>query len=467
MSKQYPAIVKIGDRSVDFSILNRNQNSQTAIEYNNRKIFELLNPLNKFSKNLILDSIVKFKKPIQDINSNKSTFHHFIDKAIYKLTRDDFGVPSSNKVSALKKKVLERDPVILNTLRSALIEDTGLPLVIDFISNSDNCIDFYFDSVKEYTKDHIEGIVLNDDGIVNKNSLTLVAFINMKYIIKSISQEINTNNESEVQNINNVFEQLKIEIRNSFWAAVIRDDFRMRMTEKFMLTFKLLMNNNFSFINTTQVADPHLISQNERVVGAVKEFISNNKNTIDSINDDNANSLSFNLLMKICLDIDFNPITLLSILEPSDYDISEILNQIFGSIDIQHFASHKTLQIKEEDEKSVNEIKDTLLIDRILPLCFIVVYYLQNGLKYRDFQEIDKILEEEIHSKDFFLSSSNGTSRLMELHKVNDEFYNDLRRFVQNPLNTTEKVKMIVKDIILGSCDENKVDDEDDLVTSD
>lgn len=466
MSKQRPAIVKIDDKTIDFSILNRNHNSNYAIEDSNRKIFELLNPMNKYSKDLIMDSIVKFKKPMLEIcQNNKFKFSNF-DTAIYKLTRDNFGTPSSNKISALKKNVLERDPVVLNTLRTALIEDTGLPLVIDFVSNSDNCIDFYFDTIKDYTKDKIEGIVLNDTGVVNKNSLSLVALINMKYIINSISENVNvTSDKLETgDSVRETCIALENEIQCSFFAAMIRDDFRMRMTEKLMLVFKLMMNNNLSFLNATQDVDSYELSKNERVAAAIKEFVSNNKITIDSINDDEANSLPFKTFMKICLDIDFNPLTLLTILELSDYDVSQILNHIFTDCDIQHFASHKTLQIKEENEASVNEIKDVLLINRLLPLCFVVVYFLQNGLKYRDFQNIDNILEEEVHSKKLILSLGNGTNRLNEIHKINDDFYNDLRHYVQNPLNTTERIKIIIKDVVFGTYNAEIETDEPDPI---
>lgn len=438
-----PAVVKIGNDHINFATINsRMSKDDSEIEENNRRIFEILNPLNKFSKSLIMDLVMKYKNIRSDYNIEFYNFRSFISK---NLTDDsDSGNFSSGKIRKIREKIVNGDPVLLNTVRTALVNDTKFPLIVKFVDSSVNAIDFYFDSINNYGENKVEGIIIGDNDIINKNNLVLTAFVNMKYILNRVGQNIHIGENKELYHT--VAYELSDSIKNSYYAAIIRDNYRIVATEKFMIMFNLLMKNPFSFINTTQVNEFLLMEGEEKTKNAINEFLETNKSIIDILIDDKNSSLPFKDLYNIFDSIDLNPSTMLSILEPSDFVISSVLN---GGV-MNHYASFRSLQNKNVEEEKVNDIKDTLMISRLLPLCFFSVYYLQNGSKHKTYQKIDESLEKTVHEKEIFFISADGTYRLRDLHDINDDYYNEIRKFVSNPMNTTYRIKNVIRKSIFG-----------------
>ena len=94
-------------------------------------------------------------------------------------------------------------------------------------------------------------------------------------------------------------------------------------------------------------------------------------------------------------------------------------------------------------DKTVDNIKKTILAARILPLLQFTTYYLQNSSNYKTYKIIDKTIEDFVHN---FIGDSNSYisiynfDALKYTHLNNDEYYDKIRDTFKNPLKNTKHV---------------------------
>ena len=235
-----------------------------------------------------------------------------------------------------------------------------------FTDNTVNCIDFCFDTIKDYSENKIEGIQISENGFLNPSKFTVTIFINKKYLVDYLKYTDET--EGYFQ-----------DIRLSLLAAVFKDGYRIMMTEKLMTLLNLLGSSDFTFLNTSS---SQYIYNNERFENMSKEFYETYEDIITLLNKDE----DFNKLISLLrsLSVNINPLNILSLIEPSDKLVGSLLKIEFRDPEekINKFISSFKLYETDED-KTVDNVKKTILAARILPLLQFATYYLQNSVNYK------------------------------------------------------------------------------------
>lgn len=423
-------VVRFGNNLINFAALALNQTNSENAEYANKRIFELLNPTNKFQKTISFDFYNAYKSHVE---SNSFSFEKFQSYLNFVKLRNDF------EKSTIINKIHENDYTELNKIRAALFEDMKLTPVVVLADHTINPVDFYFDSLKPYDEYKCNGIVLSEDGILNSNEINCTIFINKNYLL-----EILKGSADDVDYIKS--------IKVSFWAAIIRDNMRIRNTEKLLLLTDLITKLDYSFINTLSekyklYCDErynNLKSEMEKVYE--KEFnVIREKGEFDSIDFKNL----FEMISYIKSDI--HPLSLISIIELCDNALNEILKSL-NLIDSDTSLSFgSTSKLIENDENELCEkIKKSILVGRLLPICFFNTYFLNEGTNFSVFQKIDKVLEDYVHHVKFSFDNTDGSSRIWKIHESNDEFYDKLRNAFKNPLIYTSGAIMGIKDTVFN-----------------
>ena len=135
-----------------------------------------------------------------------------------------------------------------------------------------------------------------------------------------------------------------------------------------------------------------------------------------------------------------NPLNILSLIEPSDKLVGSLLKIEFRDpeVKINKFISSFKLYETDED-KTVDNVKKTILAARILPLLQFSTYYLQNSSNYKAYKIIDKTIEDFVHN---FVGQNPiyNFDALRYTHFNNDEYYDKIRETFKNPLKNTKNV---------------------------
>ena len=405
--------VKIGKNLINFAVLCSNQNDANTIDYENRKLFELFNPQNRYRLELgykiFNDYNEKFK------NTNLFLLNNLKDFLLR--------IASSNK---LKKEFIDEltcDKNDFNTARNdfkiAMISDLKCKIATVFCDNTVNPIDFCFDSTKRFNESEISGIKIGEKGFLNPSSFTLTAFINTKYLSNIIFN----------MSVNEYLD----DVAKALAAAILKDNYRIIYTEQMMIFLNLLSKGNFSSANTTN-GYMHTFALTEKYKELVDLFLDANSNAIKCL--DNDFSKLFNILRGFEGNID--PVNVLGIIEPSDNDVNKLLNSVFPkmSSNLDHFASSSTLFDHDKDEQIVSDAKSLIIANRLLPLLFFTSICIHNSSKYETFKKIDDAIEGPLHS----ISLYGDLRHINAIHEVNDEFYDEMRKAFRNLTYASNKV---------------------------
>ena len=224
------------------------------------------------------------------------------------------------------------------------------------------------------------------------------------------------------------------------FAAVFKDGYRIAMTEKLMILLNLLGYSDFTFLNTS--SSQYIEYNNERFENISKEFYDTYKDIITLLNKDEDFNGLISALRSVSTNI--NPLNVLSLIGPSDKLVGSLLKIEFRDPEekINKFISSFKLYETDED-KTVDNIKKTILAARILPLLQFTTYYLQNSSNYKTYKIIDKTIEDFVHD---FIGDSNSYisiynfDALKYTHLNNDEYYDKIRDTFKNPLKNTKHV---------------------------
>jgi len=425
-----PDYLKLNGGIINFSSLNATQKNQDTIRYTNERIFELVNPDSRYSKQLIFDTIMRYK----DIGCPFS-FYNFFHEITNSYTQNG---NDKRFIQAFKKACKENDQIYLSKLREAMIKDLKTNVVVLFSESTINAVDFYFDTVKSYDNPLIEGIKVNENGFINPNSFVITAIVNIDHILNYYYEKCESDEPMS---------DIEKNVINSFWAALIKDNERIIKTEKMMSVLYLLAKSNFEFVNTSATFADIIEYRDEKLDSELKVFYENYKEYIENILEKtNETDTSFIKFFDALKTLDLNPLTILTTIEPKDPSVNNILKALkFDEVSVTDvYASSKSLSETTENEE-LNFIKKTILIGRILPLVFVNTYYFQDGKNYIKMKEIDDTLEAYVHEGNYRFSSINGTSNLNKIHFNNDAVYDELRSAFKNPLKTTGKVKNALK----------------------
>lgn len=418
--RRKPEVINFNGKKINFASLCPNQINVTEIEYENKRLFELFNPENRYQLTMGYNLFNMYSKVFKE-HSYKLFNLENLRSLFLKYSS------SSNKNYIINEIDLDNCVIVNNTrneIRTAFISDLKCKASVVFTNHTVNCIDFCFDTLKDYSDNKIEGIQLGENGFLNPSKFTVTIFINKKYLIDYLKYTDET--EGYFQ-----------DIRLSLFASIFKDGYRIETTEKLMSLLNLLGVSDFTFLNT---ASSQYISYNdERFKNVSKEF----KDTYSDIfatllhkNDDFINLIR--LLDELSSNI--TPTNILSLIEPSDKSIGSLLKIEFRDPEekVNKFISSYSLQETDEDN-IVDNIKKTILAARILPLLHFSVYYLQNSVNYKAYRIIDKTIEDFVH--DFIYYGNNyNFDALKYTHLNNDEYYDEVRKIFKNPLKNTKHV---------------------------
>lgn len=295
----------------------------------------------------------------------------------------------------------------------------------------------------------------------------------MKYITKTLFDLVN--NPSYISDLglfnNETFDKFRFDTIISLCGAYIRDDSRMVLTEKLMLMIKLLVRNVFSNLNTsgTRLFTQSKIDKSEELKNLIKEFSEANSHTIETILSKCSDTeTDFNIFFDIINSLDLNPLDLLSILEPTNNAICDILRVSLSGIDHKDISNYKfassrfiILNKKEEDKFFENStIYDTILIGRLLPLLYFISYYMQNGYNLIATDKISDSFEVFTHST--YLSSTDGSNRLYAIHENNDNTYKAIRDFANNPLHITPMITKAINHCVFIESRKSKSEENEE-----
>lgn len=421
--RRKPEVIRFNGRLVNFAALCLSQVNEREIEYDNKRLFELFNPENRYQLSMGFNLFNMYSKVFKEysfklfnLENLRSLFLRFSN--------------SPNK-STIINEILSKDCIDVNAtrndIRNAFVSDLKCKASVVFTDNTVNCVDFCFDTLKDYSENKIEGIQISENGFLNPSKFTVTIFINKKYL----ADYLNYTDETE-----GYFQ----DIRLSLLAAIFKDGYRIAMTEKLMILLNLLGSSDFTFLNTS--SSQYIEYNNERFENISKEFYETYKDIITLLNKDE----DFNKLISMLrsLSANINPLNILSLIEPSDKLVGSLLKIEFRDPEekLNKFISSFKLYETDEDE-TVDNVKKTILAARILPLLQFATYYLQNSSNYKTYKIIDDTIEEFVHS---FIGNSDAYNPIYNFnalrytHLNNDEYYDKIRDTFRNPLKNTKYV---------------------------
>ena len=418
--RRKPEVIKFNGKLINFASLCPNQINVSDIEWNNGRLFELFNPENKYQLSMGFNLFNKYSKVFKEFS-----FQLFKLNSLATLF---FKYNSLTNKSFVKKEILANDPLEVNNtrneIRTAFIEDLKCKVSLVFTDNTINCMDFCFDTIKDYSDNKIEGIQLNENGFLNPSKFTVTIFINKKYLAEYIENP-DYDDRVYIQ-----------DIRLSLFASIFRDGYRIEMTEKFMVILNLLAASDFTFLNTS--SSQYVSYNDERYKNISKEFKETYSDIFKIIGEDEEFVKLIKLLNGISANI--NPLNILSLIEPSNKSLGSLLKIEFRDPEekINKFIS--SFDLYETDENNIiDNVKKAILTARILPLLQFTTYYLQNSENYKTYKIIDKTLEDFIHDY-MYHSTSYYFDSLRYTHINNDDFYDNMRKVFRNPMKNTRNV---------------------------
>lgn len=427
--RRKPEVIRFNGQLINFAALCPNQVNESEIEYENKRLFELFNPENRYQLSMGFNLFNMYSKVFKEYSFKLFYLENF-RSLFLKFVR------SPNK-STIINEILSEDCVDVNgtrnDIRTAFINDLKCKASVVFTDNTVNCIDFCFDTLKDYSENKIEGIQISENGFINPSKFTVTIFINKKFLADIIKN-------TDYDNFSDETEGYFQDIRLSLLAAIFKDGYRIAMTEKLMILLNLLGYSDFTFLNTS--SSQYIEYNNERFKNISKEFYDTYEDIINLLNKDEDFNRLISALRSISANI--NPLNILSLIEPSDKLVGSLLKIEFRDSEekINKFISSFKLYETDED-KTVDNIKKTILAARILPLLQFSTYYLQNSSNYKTYKIIDKTIEDFVHD---FIGDSNSYisiynfDALKYTHLNNDEYYDKIRDTFKNPLKNTKYV---------------------------
>lgn len=421
--RRKPEVIRFNGRLVNFAALCPNQVNESEVEYENKRLFELFNPENRYQLSMGFNLFNMYSKVFKEYSFKLFNLEN-LRSLFLKFSN------SPNK-STIIDEILSKDCIDVNAtrndIRNAFVSDLKCKASVVFTDNTVNCVDFCFDTLKDYSENKVEGIQISENGFINPSKFTVTIFINKKYL----TDYLNYTDETE-----GYFQ----DIRLSLLAAVFKDGYRIVMTEKLMMILNLLGSSDFTFLNTS--SSQYIEYNNERFENISKEFYETYEDIIVLLNKDE----DFNKLISALrsLSANINPINILSLIEPSDKLIGPLLKIEFKDPEekINKFISSFKL-IETDEDIVVDNVKKTILAARILPLLQFATYYLQNSSNYKTYKIIDGTIEEFVHN---FIGNSDAYNPIYNFnalrytHLNNDEYYDKIRDTFRNPLKNTKYV---------------------------
>lgn len=427
--RRKPEVIRFNGQLINFAALCPNQVNESEIEYENKRLFELFNPENKYQLSMGFNLFNMYSKVFKEYSFKLFYLDNF-RSLFLKFVR------SPNKTTIINE-ILSEDCVDVNgtrnDIRTSFINDLKCKASVVFTDNTVNYIDFCFDTLKDYSENKIEGIQISENGFINPSKFTVTIFINKKFLADLIKN-------TDYDNFSDETEGYFQDIRLSLLVAVFKDGYRIAMTEKLMILLNLLGYSDFTFLNTS--LSQYIEYNNERFKNISKEFYDTYEDIINLLNKDEDFNRLISALRSISANI--NPLNILSLIEPSDKLVGSLLKIEFRDYEekINKFISSFKLYETDED-KTVDNIKKTILAARILPLLQFSTYYLQNSSNYKAYKIIDKTIEDFVHD---FIGDSNSYisiynfDALKYTHLNNDEYYDKIRDTFKNPLKNTKYV---------------------------
>lgn len=417
--RRKPEVIRFNGQLVNFAALCPNQVNESVIEYDNKRLFELFNPENRYQLSMGYNLFNMYSKVFKEYSFKLFNLEN-LRSLFLKFSN------SPNK-STIINEILSKDCVDVNAtrndIRTAFVNDLKCKTSVVFTDNTVNCVDFCFDTLKDYSENKIEGIQIFEKGFLNPSKFTVTIFINKKYL----ADYLNYTDETE-----GYFQ----DIRLSLLAAVFKDGYRIAMTEKLMMLLNLLGSSDFTFLNTS--SSQYIEYNNERFENISKEFCETYDDTITLLNKDE----DFNKLISMLrsLSANINPLNILSLIEPSDKLVGSLLKIEFRDPEekINKFISSFKLY-ETDDDKTVDDVKKTILAARILPLLQFATYYLQNSSNYKTYKIVDDTIEKFVHDFVTYNPIYNFDA-LKYTHFNNDEYYDKIRDTFKNPLKNTKYV---------------------------
>lgn len=412
--RRKPEVIKLANKSINIAALSINQTVPESIEFANKSLFELLNPFNKFQKSISYNLVMKYKNLMdKKLLFDFSDFKNFIMRY------------SDESREKLKKRLEEDDVIFALGIRKAFIDSLNCPAVVILTKDSTvNGVDFYFDTIKSYDKPCIEGIKIGEEGFINTSEFNLTVVVNSSYLLNSFANYT-------------MIDDYITDLRASLWAAIIRDNMRMELTEKFALATHLLTKIDMSCAN--ELSSYYKSYTDEKTKNLIEEYSKIYENEISAINsieneEDNCNKVDwlFSLLQSRLADI--TPLNILTLFEGTDVAISEVLktsNLVTSSANI--FASSSKL-LAISDDAELEKVRKFILVNRLFPIVFFDQFILKNGKKYDTFKQIDTEFEEYVHDVQAEFKYTKDLSRLELVHSKNDEYYDELRDSFKNPV---------------------------------
>ena len=417
--RRKPEVIRFNGQLINFAALCLNQVTESVIEYDNKRLFELFNPENRYQLSMGYNLFNMYSKVVKEHGFKLFNLEN-LRSLFLRFSR------SPNK-STIINEILSKDCIDVNgtrnDIRNAFVSDLKCKTSVVFTDNTVNCVDFCFDTLKDYSENKIEGIQISENGFLNPSKFTVTIFINKKCLVDWLKYTDET--EGYFQ-----------DIRLSLLAAVFKDGYRITMTEKLMTLLNLLGYSDFTFLNTS--SSNYIEYNNERFKNISKEFYDTYKDIIILLNKDE----DFNKLISSLrsLSANINPLNILSLIEPSDKLVGSLLKIEFRDpeVKINKFISSFKLYETDED-KTVDNVKKTILAARILPLLQFSTYYLQNSSNYKVYKIIDKTIEDFVHN---FVGQNPiyNFDALRYTHFNNDEYYDKIRETFKNPLKNTKNV---------------------------
>ena len=417
--RRKPEVIRFNGRLVNFAALCPNQINESEVEYENKRLFELFNPENRYQLSMGFNLFNMYSKVFKEYSFKLFNLEN-LRSLFLKFSN------SPNK-STIISEILSKDCIDVNgtrnDIRNAFVSDLKCKASVVFTDNTVNCVDFCFDTLKDYSENKIEGIQISENGFINPSKFTVTIFINKKYL----TDYLNYTDETE-----GYFQ----DIRLSLLSAVFKDGYRIAMTEKLMMLLNLLGYSDFTFLNTS--SSQYIEYNNERFENISKEFYETYEDIINLLTKDE----DFNRLISVLrsLSANINPLNILSLIEPSDKLVGSLLKIEFRDPEekLNKFISSFKLYETDEDE-TVDNVKKTILAARILPLLQFTTFYLQNSSNYRSYKIIDKTLENFVHEFIYYGTTYNFDA-LKYTHTNNDAYYDKIRTIFKNPLKNTKYV---------------------------
>ena len=180
--RRKPEVIRFNGRLVNFATLCPNQVNEHQVEYDNKRLFELFNPENRYQLSMGYNLFNMYSKVFKEysfklfnLENLRSLFLRFSN--------------SPNKTTIINE-ILSKDCVDVNgtrnDIRNAFVSDLKCKASVVFTDNTVNCIDFCFDTLKDYSENKIEGIQISENGFLNPSKFTVTIFINKKHSHKPI-----------------------------------------------------------------------------------------------------------------------------------------------------------------------------------------------------------------------------------------------------------------------------------------